>query len=98
MSYYAPFLALCERWYTVQGSSPHKCGQKSCCSAFNAVVAAFPLGISVFLSSPYVPEVYPYRWRLLEGHLSHSGTCLSGIRPIRKGQPPQTSAPHPFLT
>ena len=26
---------------TVQRSSPHKCGQKSCCSAFNAVVAAF---------------------------------------------------------
>ena len=27
--------------YTVQRSSPHKCGQKSCCSAFNVVVAAF---------------------------------------------------------
>ena len=27
---------------TVQRSSPHKCGQKSSCSAFNAVVAAFP--------------------------------------------------------
>ena len=26
---------------TVQRSSPHKCGQKSCYSAFNAVVAAF---------------------------------------------------------
>ena len=26
---------------TVQRSSPHKCGQKSCCSAFNVVVAAF---------------------------------------------------------
>ena len=26
---------------TVQGSSPHKCGQESCCNAFNAVVAAF---------------------------------------------------------
>ena len=26
---------------TIQRSSPHKCGQKSCCSAFNAVVAAF---------------------------------------------------------
>ena len=25
----------------VQRSSPHKCGQKSCCNAFNAVVAAF---------------------------------------------------------
>jgi len=27
---------------TVQRSSPHKCGQKSSCSTFNAVVAAFP--------------------------------------------------------
>ena len=26
---------------TVQRSSPHKCGQKSCCSAFNMVVVAF---------------------------------------------------------
>ena len=26
---------------TVQRSSPHKCGQKSCCSAFNMVVIAF---------------------------------------------------------
>ena len=26
---------------TVQRSSPHKCGQKSCCSVFNTVVAAF---------------------------------------------------------
>ena len=26
---------------TVQRSSPHKCNQKSCCSAFNAVIAAF---------------------------------------------------------
>ena len=27
---------------TIQRSSPHKCDQKSSCSAFNAVVAAFP--------------------------------------------------------
>ena len=27
--------------YTVQRSSPHKCGQKSCCNAFNAVKATF---------------------------------------------------------
>ena len=71
--------------YTVQGSSPHKCGQKSCCSAFNAVVAAFPLDISIFLSSSYVPEVYPHHWRLLEDHLNYPGTCLTNIRPIREG-------------
>ena len=71
--------------YTVQRSSPHKCGQKSCCSAFNAVVAAFPLDISVFLSSPHVPEVYPHHWKLLEGHLSHPGAWSTDIRLVRGG-------------
>ena len=33
---------------TVQGSSSHKCGQKSSCIAFNVVVAIFP---QIFLSS-----------------------------------------------
>ena len=33
---------------TIQGSSLHKCGQKSSCNAFNAVVATFP---QIFLSS-----------------------------------------------
>ena len=69
--------------YTVQRSSPHKCGQKSRCSSFNAVVTAFPLDISVFLSSLYVLEVYPHRWRLLEGHPSHPGACLTDIRLVR---------------
>ena len=66
----------------VHGSSPHKCGQKSCCSAFNAVVATFFLDISVFLSSLYVPEIYPYHWKFLEGHLSRPSTCLTDIHPI----------------
>ena len=35
------FLGVKMIFNTVQGSSPHKCGQKSCCNAFNAVVAAF---------------------------------------------------------
>ena len=52
---------------TVQESSPHKCGQKSCCSALNAVVIAFLLDISAFLFSLYALEVHPYRWKLLEG-------------------------------
>ena len=62
------------------------------------MVAAFPLDISVFLSSPYMPEVYPHRWSLLEGYLSHSGACLTDIRPVRGGYPPRTSTPHHFLT
>ena len=47
------------------------------------MVTTFSLDISVFLSSPYVPEVYPHRWILLEGHLSHLDTRLTDIRPIR---------------
>ena len=88
MSYQAYSLALCERWWldcTVQGFSPHKCGQKSCCNAFNAVVVVFLLDISVFLSSSYVPEVHPYRWKFLEGHLSRPSTCLTDIHLIREG-------------
>ena len=37
---------------TVQRSTPHKCGQESCCNAFNAVVAVFP---KIFL------HLYPFR-------------------------------------
>ena len=35
------FLGIKIIFNTVQGSSPHKCGQESSCNAFNAVVAAF---------------------------------------------------------
>ena len=45
---------------TVQGSSPHKCGQESSCAAFNAVVAAFSQDISVSLSLPYALVIYLY--------------------------------------
>ena len=58
------------------------------------VIAVFLLDISVFLPFSHVPKVYPYHWKLLEGHLSHLGTCLTGIRPIREGQPPRTSTLH----
>ena len=59
--------------------------QKSCYSAFNAVVAAFFLDISIFLSSLYVPKVHPYCWTFLEGHLGHPRACLTDINPIREG-------------
>ena len=36
------FLGIKRTFPTVQGSSPHKCGQEISCNAFNAVVAAFP--------------------------------------------------------
>ena len=48
-------------------------------------LATFLLDISVFLSSSYVSKVHPYRWKFLEGHLSHLGTCLTEIRPIQEG-------------
>ena len=84
--------------YTVQGSSLHKCDQKSCCNAFNAMVETFLLDISVFLSSSYMPEVHPYRWKFLEGHLSCPSTCLTDIHPIRERQPPRIVFLHHFLT
>ena len=62
------------------------------------MVAAFLLDISVFLSSPYMPEVYPHRWSLLEGYLSHSGACSTDIRPVRGDYHPRASTPHHFLT
>ena len=53
---YLPWLSVsCSGWdYTVQESSPHTCGQKSCCSALNAVVTAFLLDISAFLFPSYI--------------------------------------------
>ena len=41
-SHQTPVLTFCELWNTVQRSPPHKCGQKSSYSAFNAVVTVFP--------------------------------------------------------
>ena len=67
---------------TVQGSFPHKCGQKSCCNAFNAVVTSFLLDISTFLSSLYTLEVHPYRWKFLKGRLSYLSTRLTNIHLI----------------
>ena len=74
----------CSGWdYTVQESFPHKCSQKSCCSALNAVVTAFLLDISAFLSPSYTLEVHPYRWKFLEGQLRYLSTCLTNIHLIR---------------
>ena len=68
--------------YTVQGSSPHKSGQKSCCSVLNVVVTAFLLDIYAFLSPLYTFEVHPYRWKFLEGRLRYLSTCLTNIHLI----------------
>ena len=54
------FLGIKMTFNTVQGSSPHKCGQESSCVAFNAVVAAFSQDISVSLSLPYALVIYLY--------------------------------------
>ena len=68
---------------TVQGSSPHKCGQESSCDAFNAVVAAFSQDISASLSLPYALVIYLYLWNFLEG----------GLRESRGSSHHQTSCP-----
>ena len=53
---------------TVQRSSLHKCGQESCCNAFNAVVAAFfPRYFCILIPSVYIcnlssPLELPRRW------------------------------------
>ena len=52
---------------TVQRSSPHKCGQESCCNAFNAVVAAFFQDISASLSLLCTFVIYLHLWNFLEG-------------------------------
>ena len=57
---------------TVQGSSPHKCGQESSCAAFNAVVAAFSPDISVSLSLPYALVIYLHLWNFPESGLRES--------------------------
>ena len=57
---------------TVQRSSPHKCGQESCCNAFNAVVAAFFQDIFASLSLPCTLVIYLHLWNFLEGGLRGS--------------------------
>ena len=54
---------------TVQGSSPHKCGQESSCKAFNAMIAAFSQDISASLSLPFTLATYPHFWNFLESGL-----------------------------
>ena len=83
---------------TVQRSSPHKCSQKSCCSAFNVMAATFLLDIFAFLSPLNVPKVHPYRWNFLKGHLNCPSTCLTDIHRIWEGYTLRTIFLHPFLT
>ena len=66
------FLGIKITFPTVQGSSPHKCGQESSCDAFNAVVAAFSRDISASLSLPHALVIYLYLWNFLEGGLRES--------------------------
>ena len=88
----------CSSWdYTVQGSSLHKCGQKSCCSTLNAVVTTFLLDIFAFLSSSYTLEVHHYHWKFLEGRLSYLSTRLTNIHLIRVVKPSRTVLFHLFL-
>ena len=51
---------------TVQGSSPHKCGQKVCCRTFNTVVAVFSLDILRHLPILCSHSAYLYHQSVLE--------------------------------
>ena len=66
------FLGIKETFHTVQGSSPHKCGQEISCNAFNAVVAAFPWDISASLSLLYTSVVCLLFWDSPESGLEES--------------------------
>ena len=66
------FLGIKITLHTVQGSSPHKCGQESSCNAFNAVVAAFSQDISASLSLPYALIIYLNLWNFLEAGLGEN--------------------------
>ena len=69
------FLGIKITFHTVQGSSPHKCGQESNCDAFNAVVAAFSQDISASLSLPHALVICLYLWNFLEGGLRENQGC-----------------------
>ena len=69
LSRFFDFLGIKVIQNTVQRSSPHKCGQKSCCNAFNAVIAAFSQDISASLSLPCTLVSYLHLWNFLEGGL-----------------------------
>ena len=58
----------------------------------NAVVATFPLDISVFLSLPYASEVYLHGWNFLKGYPSQDEVHFIDIRQVRRGWLSRTSA------
>ena len=70
---------------TVQRSSPHYCGQESCCSAFNAVVAVFSQDIYMFFSLLCALEVYLHCWNVLEDYPSQAKAHMTDIRQVRGG-------------
>ena len=75
----------------VQRSFPHKCGQKSSCSVFNAVVVAFPQIFLDFLPSRMFERHVPIigvSWRIILTDGVHIVNC---IHHIRGGVPPRTT-------
>ena len=85
LSSFSSFLWVVVVENTVQRSSLHYCGQESCCSAFNAVVATFLQDISVFLSLPCTLEVYLHCWTFLEGYPSQAEVHFTDIRQVWGG-------------
>ena len=76
---------------TVQKSSPHKCGQKSSCSAFNAVVTAFPQIFLILLPSRMFMRhvlIIGVSWKITLIAGLHT---LNYIHQVREGATPQTT-------
>ena len=75
----------------VQRFSPHKCGQKSSCSAFNAVVAAFPQIFLDLLPSRIFMRYVPIIRVSLKVTLIARLHTLNHIHQVRGGATPQTT-------
>ena len=71
-------------------SFPHKCGQKSGYSVFNAVAAAFPQIFYAFLPSFLIHRTCPPLLSFLEGSSNCWDIDLRYVNRIREDFPPRT--------
>ena len=76
----------------VQRSSPHKCGKKCSCSAFNAMMTAFPQIFLDFLPSHTFEmhvSIIRVSWRIM---LTDGARIVNYIHHVRGGVPPRTTS------
>ena len=74
-----PSVNLGDQDSTVQGSSPHKCGQKVSCKTFKCGSSSFFLDISWLPFVLYIRSAYPYQQNFLEYHFGRQNTLLTSI-------------------